>query len=228
MGSSTEHQIRRAEMQRRASAEYTTWVASQPPAERAKLKNLGLDRPPEDTFEVSGHSPFEVGDAAESHHCRTELDIAAALDTPAELLAETYRLTLPQATGLLGWCKEQIASAIRSHEAHLLQVIVGGLLAAKNPKLSAAGLAFASGLDALNGLGCQSEYARANHVSRAAVSKIVIAWQRALGLRKSAHQKSERACTIYSNVATANHWRNRKASATELLRRLNQKVATNS
>lgn len=226
MPASPENESHRASLHRAATQAHADWLAKMSPEERAHLKTLGLDRPPEDSNEVSGHSPYELKDFAESPQCRTEIDVAALIDTPAEILAETHGLTIPQALALIAWCKSEIASAIRTHEAHLLQVIVGGLLAAKNPKLSAAGLAFAANLSALNGLGSQSEYAKDNSVSRSAISKIVKAWQRALGLRASAHQKSEKACAAYSSAATQHHWRNRKASASELVRKLNLRLAT--
>lgn len=226
MPASPENESHRLSLHRQATQAHADWLASMTPDERARLKALGLDRPSEDSTEVSGHSPYELQDFAESPQCRTEIDVASFIDTPAEILAETYALTLAQADALILWCKAQTAAAIRSHEAHLLQVIVGGLLAAKNPKLSAAGLAFAANLSALNGLGSQSEYAKDNSVSRSAISKIVKAWQRALGLRASAHQKSEKACAAYSTAATQSHWRKRKASASELVRKLNLRLAS--
>jgi hypothetical protein len=184
---------------------------------------MGLDRPSDDDSEVGGHSPYSASDIADTPLARTEIDFAAVIDTPIEELAEQFGITINQARRLLLWHRAEVGMAIQQAQAHYLQIIVGGLLSAKNPKLSAAGLAFAGDLAALNGLHCQRDYAKQLHVSPSAISKVVKAWQRALGLRPSTHQKSEAACKTYSASGKANHWRNRTVSASALLKRLKPK-----
>ena len=79
---------------------------------------------------------------------------------------------------------------------------------ATNAKISAAGLAFATNLDALNGLN-QSEFAKQNNTSRQNISKATKQWQTRLGIKPSVHQKSEDACKTYATTTKNNHWRNR-------------------
>jgi hypothetical protein len=192
---------------------------------------MGLDTPSDDDSEVGGHSPYSASDIADTHLARTDLDFAASIDTPADELADQFGISKAQAKSLLHWHEAEINAAIRKAEAHYLQQIVGGLLSAKNAKLSAAGLAFAGGLAALNGLRCQRDYAKQIHVSASAISKVVKAWQRTLGLRPSAHQKSESACDTYSSVGKSKHWRKTTitiASATKLLTRLSRQKSSSN
>ena len=106
------------------------------------------------------------------------------------------------------------------HEAHLLQLVVGGLISAKNPKVQCAGLAYATGLGALNGLGNQHQFAKANGVSRQSISKSNRFWKKTLGLGKSPHQKTEEACETYSKSQKEKHWRKQKATAAALSAKL--------
>lgn len=143
-------------------------------------------------------------------------------------MADEFNITPAQATQILSWHLKQIAVAVDKEKSNYLQLIVGGLLSSKNPKLNSAGLAFAANLAALNGLPCQREYARQNHVSASAVSKLVKAWQVTLGLRPSAHQKSEKACATYATVGKNHHWRNRPLTAgraTDLLAKIRKPKA---
>ena len=206
-----------------ARTAHAEWVAKMTPDERKALRDLHLESPPDDDNEVGGHSPYSLSDIADTPLARTDIDFAAEIDKPHQIIADTFGLTEDQAHRILCWHQTETETALRSHQANFLQLIVGGLLSSKNPKLNAAGLAFAAGLAALNGLPCQREYARQNHVSPSAISKVVIAWQRALNLRPSAHQKSVEACKTYSEVGKTRHWRARpfKADmATTLLKRL--------
>jgi hypothetical protein len=199
-------------------------MAKMSPQDRLKLRNFNLESPPEDSMEVGGHSPFSLQDIADTPMAKC--DPVAANDSEAEELADMFSLSISQATRLLAWHHAEIESATRREKANYLQIIVGGLLASKNPKLNSAGLAFAANLAALNGLPCQREYARQNHISASAISKVVRSWQRSLDLNPSAHQKSEHACKVYAHVGKTRHWRNKKvkaATATELLQRLQKK-----
>lgn len=217
-GSYTSHAIN---LQVKARDAHRDWLANLSQEERAHIKSLGLDTPPDDDSEVGGHSPFSLNDIADTSHARCEVDFAAAIDKPHEELADRFGLSAASAKELLEWHNHETDIAVRKHQANFLQLIVGGLLASKNPKLNAAGLAFAAGLAALNGLPCQREYARQNHISPSAVSKVVKGWQRTLGIHPSAHQKSEEACNTYAIVGKANHWRGQRfCAASNLLKRL--------
>lgn len=209
-----------------AAKAHTEWIASLSKKERQHLQRTNLEAPPSDEHEVGGHSPYSLSDIADTPLARTDTDYALAIDQPYEILADEFGLTTDQARNLIAWHQQEVKAAVDKEKANYLQLIVGGLLSSKNPKLNAAGLAFANNLGALNGLPCQREYARLNHVSPSAISKVVKGWQEALGIHPSAHQKSESACQTYSEVGKANHWRDRafKASmATRLLSRIRSK-----
>jgi hypothetical protein len=191
--------------------------------ERQQLRCTNLEAPPIDEHEVGGHSPYSLSDIADTPLARVDTDYALEIDQPHETLADEFNLSSLQARQLIAWHQQEVKAAVDKEKANYLQLIVGGLLSSKNPKLNAAGLAFATNLGALNGLPCQREFARINHVSPSAISKVVKAWQEALDLHPSAHQKSESACQTYSEVGKNNHWRDRsfKASmATRLLSRI--------
>lgn len=201
-------------LQARAEKAHTEWLASMPAAQRRRLQSLNLDTPPDDDTEVGGHSPYSLHDIADTPLARIDPDYAAEIDQPHETLADEFNITDTQARAFLTWHYAAVTAAVDREKANYLQLIVGGLLSSKNPKLNAAGLAFAANLAALNGLPCQREYARQNHVSAQAISKVVTGWQRALSLRPSAHQKSAQACETYSRVGKARHWRARPVTAT--------------
>ena len=230
MNPSARYEDHARRLQARATEEYSIWVSRMTPAERAQLAALGVESPPDDDTEVGGHSPYAASDLAESPLARVETDMAGNIDTAEDELAERFSIPLELSHKILCWHDSAVKDSIRRHEAHFLGIIVGGLLSARNPKLAATGLAFAAGLDALNGLGCQREYARNNGLSVSAVSKVVKAWQRGLNLRPSAHQKSESACQTYSDVGKTRHWRNRRittGTASRLLSKLKTNPANN-
>ncbi|MES2923130.1 MAG: hypothetical protein V4819_16355 [Verrucomicrobiota bacterium] len=204
---------------------YPAWLAGPTPDERRRAESLGVTLPPDDDAEVGGHSPYSITDIGEIPLARVDVDYAAAIDQPHDILADDFNITAEKATAILAWHQRETQAAVEIEKANYLQLIVGGLLSSKNPKLNAAGLAFANNLAILNGLPCQREYARQNHVSPSAVSEIVKQWQVTLGLRPSAHQKSEKACDTYSAVGKTRHWRTRPFTAglaTSLLSRLRQ------
>jgi len=210
----------------RAQAAHRAWIPTLTPAAIKLLARSGSHEEPQDDSEVGGHSPYATSDIADSPSARVDVDFAASIDTPDQELAEQFGITPSQAKSILHWHNKELSRAIERHEGHFLGIIVGGLLSSKNPKLASAGLAFAAGLDALNGLGCQSEYARKTGLSASAVSKVVKAWQRSLNLRPSAHQKSEQACLTYAEVGKKRHWRTQVLSlgkASLLLSRLKSK-----
>ena len=209
-------------LQARATQEHLRWLATMSPRDRKRVGQLGLDHPSHDDCEVAGHSPYQPADAADSAAARTEIDFAALLDSEQDTLADELGIS-PEAAGrVLKWAERELRAAVVKHEAFLLQLVVGGLLSAKNPKLSCAGLAFAAQLGTLNGLGSQSAYAQANGISRSAISKVHRFWKRMLRLRTGPHGKSEKACQHYSEIGKASHWRHRKATASELLKRLSK------
>jgi hypothetical protein len=205
----------------RAKAEHDKWVKGLSPEVRKKLEGMGVLEAPEDSHEIGGHSPFQSSDIAESPLARVDIDFAAQADGEAGELADLFDISMETANKMLQWHQAKVDSSLQTHEADLLSVVVGGLLSSGNIKISAAGLAFASNMDAANGLGNQATYARSLGVSRSILSKSVKGWRRHLNLRPSPWQKSDEACATYSALAKEKHWRRTKTSAVELMSRLN-------
>jgi hypothetical protein len=213
----------------RAKKAHAQWIANLSQEERAKLREMHLDAAPDDNHEVGGHSPFSLTDIADSPLAKCE-DNIQSIDSPEEKIADRFGITQSKAAAILQWHRREIDAAIKQEKAYYLQIIVGGLLASKNPKLNSAALAFATNLDALNGLPCQREYARQNHISPSAISKVVKAWEKSLDLAPSAHQKSKKACQVYSQVGKSRHCRGRKiqaSTATALLTKLKKNTLHN-
>lgn len=94
----------------------------------------------------------------------------------------------------------------------LIRKIFGIMVVRQNPLLQTYGIAFATGLDFLNGIS-MTEAAKKCSVTRAAVSKSAKEWQRVLNFPPSRHMKSEEACKSYSKTQTENHWRHRSSMA---------------
>lgn len=217
------------QLNNRARKAHAEWWAGLSVEDKRKARDLHIDTAPDDNPEVGGHSPYSLSDIADTPlaKCDPNLDI----DSPEDTLADAFGLTPKQATQIMRWHLAEVEIATRREKAKYLSIIVGGLLATKNPKLNAAGLAFAANLAALNGLPCQREYARQNHISASAISKVVTAWGRSLDLIPSVHQKSEKACKVYSQVGKTRHWRSRKikaSTATTLLQKIRQTNPANN
>lgn len=227
MKSESRYELHARRLHNRARDEYRAWISSLPPEEKAALQKNGLDNLPVDDPEVGGHSPYSVSDLADTSLARLDIDFASCIDTDIDIVCENFDVPKAVAKKILAWHRAGITDAIRKHEGHFLSIIIGGLLSSKNPKLSAVGLAFAFGLDALNGLGSQREYARNNGISPAAVSKVVKAWKRDLNVRANAHQKSDQACETYSKIGKTSHWRKQKVK-TGLAARLLAKLKPQS
>jgi hypothetical protein len=214
----------RHRLQERAIEAHRKWFANLTPAQRRKLRDLGVLDQPEDDASVDGHNPFEVGDIADSPRASETWEPAEDLDQEHEQLAEQLGVSLDTARKILTWKEEAVEQALEHREGELLAVVVGGLIAARNVKVSTAGLAFAAQLAGVNGFGSQTEFAKKHGLSRQAISKVTKAWQRDLNLKKSVHQKSDKACETYSRIGHKRHWRARKCDAVSLLRKLKKQV----
>jgi hypothetical protein len=222
----SDYDIHARDLHRKATAAHLEWAKALTPAQREKLAGMGVLEPADDRHEVGGHSPWQQRDAAESHYARIEAD-PAENDADDERLADLFDIPLPTAKRIIEWHRAAIDATLYQREGDLLAIVVGGLLASQNPRLSAAGLAFATNLDATNGLGSQAQFARSLKISRQAVSKVTKAWQEDLGLQPGANQKSAAACAAYSQIGFTDHWRTKKASASALLARMQKRASLN-
>lgn len=105
-----------------------------------------------------------------------EVDFAAEIDTPAEIIADELNISLEAAERVLEM-KQDEATA---QSALALARVIGFLLNAKNLHAAAYGLAIATGLDQLNGIKSQTEVAKKLGCTRALVSHYTIAARDAL------------------------------------------------
>jgi hypothetical protein len=217
---SLEYQTHASRLHEKAKQEHQTWLKSLTADQLENLRRLGVLDAPDDSHEVGGHSPAQVSDLADTSLVGFTPDLAGEIDGMAEILADELGIDESVARKFLAWHEKTLAETLRTREADLLSIVVGGLLAAKNISIAAGSLAFAANMAAANGLGCPAEYARRLGVSRTILSKAILAWKRQFGLLPSPYQKTEEACATYSEVARKKHWRKAKVSASALAKRL--------
>ena len=141
-------------------------------------------------------------------------DHAALIDTTADYLQERWKLNRPIAEDLGAWidAKEELAS--ESARSGALARVVGVLIhMGGDLKVSVYGLAFAVGMNRLLKWPTMTLAAEGLGVTRAAVSKKAIQWEDLLGLKRSAHMKTDKAREKYSEAQKKNHWRKSGASS---------------
>ena len=192
-------------------SDFDDWYKSLTPAQRRCLNARGIEGA---LVEGAGRAGRDE-DAASLPAASFSEDLGARIDTLADEIAEKFGIAERTAVPLAGFLARAIEREALVYKAMLFQKVCGEFLNAKNPKLLAAGLAFAANLAALNGLKSQRDYARRIHVTPAALSKVTKKWQRELGLTTSAHMKNEAACQSYSKIQSGDrHWRKQKAKGT--------------
>lgn len=202
--------------------QYAKWVKSLSLADREKLRKANpalsdaasLDKPyvtkkrgRKDDSEESSQDP------AESNAASFTPDIASAVDSLAEILAERFRISIEAAKQIAAWHKSTVESESIAYKAFLLQRMIAAFIEPGNLRLRAGGLAFAANLAALNGVGTLRDFAARINVSPAAVSKVKKWWQTELALPPSPHGKSREACANYSTAQKNKHWRYKKCKA---------------
>ena len=109
-----------------------------------------------------------------------EHDYAADIDTPEEILADRYGVSLRVARQIIA---DQQSAKIRE-DASISARIIGQLMITKNLRVMVQALAIAAGLDQLNGARSQTEVAKELNVSRALLSHYVVAWRDLLSNRE--------------------------------------------
>ena len=140
-------------------------------------------------------------------------DHAALMDTTADYLQERWKLNKATAEDLGAWIDAREELASESARSGALARVVGVLIhMGGDLKVSVYGLAFAVGMNRLLKWPTMTLAAEGLGVTRAAVSKKAIQWEDLLGLKRSAHMKSEKAREKYSEAQKKNHWRKAGAS----------------
>ncbi len=155
---------------------YAEWVASLPPAERAKLEAQGLAAP-----DTSRKTSTRQADP-------TILKLAAAPDPAPGAAADSD----PQLSTL----NSQLSVPTAPSAADTLAAFCARIRAHPNPLLAFDAACFASGLMAIEGLS-ETALARRHGVTRAAFSKIVVQWSETFGLHPSRGMRSKKAREVY-------------------------------
>ena len=75
-----DHNQHARRLHQRATKAHGKWVAGLTPAQRRKLKDLGVLDPPEDHPEVDGHNPCNVAYIAESSRAQVSWDPAEEIE----------------------------------------------------------------------------------------------------------------------------------------------------
>lgn len=92
----------------------------------------------------------------------------------------------------------------------IVQRVIGSLISEQNVKISTTALAFALGLDQLNGLGSLRQAAKGLCVSVEALSKKKREWEKELGIPPNAFAKSEKAKAALKTAQATKHWKKKK------------------
>jgi len=167
---------RQAERDSAYSTAYRDWVASLPPAERAQLAAGGLSEP-----DATRHTCTRQHDDATLDRTAapepTPDDVAELADEPDPVSPATPADTTTTAADVLA----SFCARIRSHP---------------NPLLAFDAACFASGLMDVEGLS-ETALAKRHRVTRAAFSKLVVAWSETFGLPPSRGMRSKRARHAY-------------------------------
>lgn len=137
-------------------------------------------------------------------------DVAGTIDTLEDELQERFRLTADQARLVADWHRGELDHEDEHLQGHLVNRIVARLLERGNIRLKAIGLAFAAGLNRLNGWPSERAAARDSGFTVASINSYKLSWIDYLELPHNEHCKSEQSRKIYRQSATDNHWRRRK------------------
>jgi hypothetical protein len=193
-------------------AEFEAFWGRLTPKQRKILVANGVEGP---VIEFSSVASLDH-DAADTPAASYTEDLARRLDKFSDQMVEKFGLQTRTAIPLASFIIHTIEQESISYKAWLFGKVCGVMLNAKNAKLAAAGLAFASNLASLNGLGSMRQYGRKIGVSVEAVSKVKRKWQAELLLDSKAHSKTPEACANYAIAAKEKHWRRQKFTAEKM------------
>ena len=121
-------------------------------------------------------------------------DLAREIDTEEEILADLLGITPTQARRVMVWNdqeKKKVATEVASEHQEAFGRVIAFLLQGKNLPVMVHALAFAAGLDQLNGKKSQAQIARELDVTRSLVSHYVTGFADILGVQVTKFRKSE-------------------------------------
>ncbi len=135
-------------------------------------------------------------------------DFASLMDTTADYLQERWAITPRVADELGAWHDAQLELASESATSGTLARVIGVLIhGGGDLKVAVYGLAFAVGMNRLLKWPTMTAAAEGLGISKAAISKWCVRWADLLGLKRSAHMKSDEAREKYRVAQKKNHWR---------------------
>ena len=207
------------------SEAYRKWYAMLSPEEKKTLAkgdahltgsarlNLPYVQNPKKARRDNDPDRQESEERASENRASYSPDISASVDTLADQLAERFGVSGDTAKRIVAWHNEAVEREAITYKAFLFQRVIAGFIEPGNLRVRAGALAFAAGLDALNGLGSLREFSKKVGVSPAIVSRVKLWWQKELNLSPSPHGKSEQARANYSTAQKEKHWRNKKCQS---------------
>jgi predicted transcriptional regulator len=145
------------------------------------FSNHGISASPDGAFQAW------VGDSLEGAY---EPDLASEIDSEEEILADLLGITPAQALRVKAWQHEESKKVAAEHREAFGRVIAF-LLQGKNLPVMVHALAFAAGLDQLNGKKSQAQIARELNCTRALVSHYVVGFADILGVQVTKFRKSQ-------------------------------------
>ena len=197
----------------RSTIEYRAHYLTSPPHIQRELARMGITentRVKDDHKVATNRWNNDAADSPAASH-RATADMAAVDDDDEVMIvADKFNVPITLAKDIIAWRNDTIEAVVMRKNVDGIKTIVAWLLQEANIKIAAGALAFAAGLDALNGIGSQSEFALRIGVTRAAVSKKVRIIKTFLNLPVNPHMKSLKACAQYKKNGLTNHWRKQK------------------
>jgi hypothetical protein len=135
-------------------------------------------------------------------------DFAALIDTTADYIQERWKISKEVANEIAEWHDALVEISSDSAQSGAFARVIGVLLhIGGDMRVSVYGLAFATGMNKFLKWNTMTAAAEGLECTRAAISKRAIQWEDMLGLKRSAHMKSESARAKYSAAQKKNHWR---------------------
>lgn len=126
-------------------------------------------------------------------------DAEEAIDKPEEILAELLGIKPDQALRVIRWHEDEC----KKHSMESWEVfgrVIGLLISSKNMGAMVHALAFAAGLDQLNGARSQAQIAKELGCTRALISHYVVGWADVLGIDVTKFKKTDASRSKLKNV----------------------------
>ncbi|MES2571456.1 MAG: hypothetical protein V4710_15555 [Verrucomicrobiota bacterium] len=201
---SDDYNARSRDYNKRYTNAYQDWVGSLNPGERRKLVLMGVEGASLDKQQANNNKTDPSGWNNE------QIAPTEIVDPVSDILCDKFGITVEQARGITLFFAAMAEKETQRRESLQLSRVIGGFLKPGNLRVRAYALAFAADLAALNGIGTQTEGAKACGCTRSNMSKETTWWSDCLELPPSSHQKTRAERQVLSKAQKSNHWRNKK------------------